>query len=351
MIRIETGSRLHFGFLQLLSSNERRCGQENSVLTPSDSHGEPLSEARRNYGGIGLILQDPKIVVEIDEASKWKIEGFHCSRVEKIVHLFRQKHDLDTQNAFKVQVLQAPAEHIGFGTGTALSLAVTEALFLANRFSFEGILSLSQVTERGKRSAIGIYGYEQGGFLFEAGKTINPEIGEAGAPFPISPLLERHSFPENWKIGLLTIKQTSEWFGERENRALAGISYAKGLDQQLHCLITQAILPGIATNDFDRFARGLTEYNSLVGDQFAPIQGGRYAVRFVEELLPILIKNGLLAFGQSSWGPTFFIIGPEERFTPEFEMALQMKIASLSSKEFHWQTTQARNHGRSVTID
>ena len=56
---------------------------------------------------------------------------------------------------------------------------------------------------------------------------------------------------------------------------------------------------------YQGFAEGLQQ---VVGDTFAPAQGGRFASSAVAEALAWLASEGVAGVGQSSWGPTGFAI-------------------------------------------
>jgi predicted sugar kinase len=55
-------------------------------------------------------------------------------------------------------------------------------------------------------------------------------------------------------------------------------------------------------------AESLGEINARVGDHFAPAQGGRYASPRVAAVLTWLASAGFRGIGQSSWGPTGFVL-------------------------------------------
>ncbi len=76
------------------------------------------------------------------------------------------------------------------------------------------------------------------------------------------------------------------------------------------------LLPAVADRDLDTFGASLVELQSLVGDWFAPAQGGgRFSCPEVDALAGHLRDLGLRGVGQSSWGPTLYAFddGPPER--------------------------------------
>ena len=102
MWSIQTGSRLHLGLLTL-----------------------PGESMHRRFGGVGLMIDSPGVVVHAEPATQWIVEGSHHERVSEIIaHLVA---GLGPQEPRRV-VADAPREHVGLGTGTQLALAVARVL-------------------------------------------------------------------------------------------------------------------------------------------------------------------------------------------------------------------------------
>jgi len=72
-------------------------------------------------------------------------------------------------------------------------------------------------------------------------------------------------------------------------------------------MFTQA-LPALAEQSLDKFGRAIGELQRVVGDYFAPAQGGRFSSPRVAEALAWMESQGITGIGQSSWGPTGFAI-------------------------------------------
>ncbi|MBC7945575.1 MAG: hypothetical protein H7X91_10020, partial [Burkholderiales bacterium] len=73
-------------------------------------------------------------------------------------------------------------------------------------------------------------------------------------------------------------------------------------------------LPALQTANIEAFGAAITELQQVIGDHFAPVQGGRYASPRVAEALAWFAGRGAAGVGQSSWGPTgFVIVEGEER--------------------------------------
>src|SRR5262249_57566301 len=74
-------------------------------------------------------------------------------------------------------------------------------------------------------------------------------------------------------------------------------------------------LPALAEHDLKNFGAAVTTMQQILGDHFAPMQGGRrFTSARVGACLDVLARAGAHATGQSSWGPTGFAFAasPEE---------------------------------------
>jgi predicted sugar kinase len=67
------------------------------------------------------------------------------------------------------------------------------------------------------------------------------------------------------------------------------------------------ILPGAAEQDLSAFGDGIAAIQTILGDHFAPAQGGgRFTSAAVGRAAERLKGAGAHGVGQSSWGPTGF---------------------------------------------
>jgi predicted sugar kinase len=99
--------------------------------------------------------------------------------------------------------------------------------------------------------------------------------------------------------------------GESERSGLARLpEFASSQAAHLCHLLLMQILPSLAERDFVPFARGLSELQRVVGEYFAPVQGGVFSSPPVGRLMRWIDDHHVAAVGQSSWGPTSFAILP-----------------------------------------
>ncbi|MDZ4821803.1 MAG: hypothetical protein SGJ20_22810, partial [Planctomycetota bacterium] len=152
-VSVQTGSRLHFGMFSFGNSDVRQ------------------------FGGVGAMVSQPGISILITPAQRLVVTGLLAARAQQIIErtlpMIQQElatRDESVSQYPSIHVLHAPRQHTGLGVGTQLSLALVAGL---RQFYGLPTLSARQLAEyagRAERSAIGTYGFLQGGLLVEAGK-------------------------------------------------------------------------------------------------------------------------------------------------------------------------------------
>jgi beta-RFAP synthase len=311
MIRVQTASRLHFGLLNF--------GTEKDW---------------RKYGGAGLMVEKPGIILELSPANTWSAAGPLAARALAFARMFLDTLPTDKVQPQYIHIQQAPAEHIGLGTGTQLALAVASALVRLIGMDEMPVAQLAQCLRRGQRSAVGIHGFAQGGFLVDGGK---PELES------LAPLLARADFPQDWRIVLVMPPWGQGRHGNAENAAFAKlrVTAIPNTTDLLCRLALQGILPALKEGDFQSFGEALFEFNRRVGENFAPIQGGTYSCRQTSELVAWLRRQGIRGAGQSSWGPGVFAVAPDESHAEALAESIPTQFG------FHDEVlvTAAQNHG------
>ena len=287
MIRVQTPSRLHFGLL----------GFESDGSLP----------AARRFGSVGLMVEEPGVLIEAAPASAWSAEGPLAERALAFARRFSQSVPAEAVRPLHLRVARSAPEHCGLGTGTQLALAV--ARVAAGLWGVTGLnaVELAERVGRGRRSALGIHGFDRGGFLVDGGK----RTAEGMAP-----LVARMDFPAEWRVVLALSEGKRGLHGEAERDAfgrLASLPMAAGVTERLCRLVLLGMLPALAEQDLDAFGDALFAFNSEVGRAFAPVQGGVYASARVAELVDFIRRQGVRGVGQSSWGPAVFAVTDLDR--------------------------------------
>lgn len=312
-IEIQTGSRLHFG---------------------------PLSyrpERGRHFGGIGMMIATPgwDIIAQSSSEDSFSDEELLAPLVQTI----REKNPSWGQ-PITIQFRDHIPRHCGLGSGTQLGMAVTEAIGRLHGETEFTAQQLASYSQRGHRSAIGLHGYLQGGFLVDAGHQSGEAIGQIACRF---------DFPEEWRVLLVTPQDGAGYFGDAEIKSFAKLSsMSASRTGELCRLALTEILPALKHQDYRSFARALYEYGKVVGEFFAGTQHGVFSHPEMESLVDRLRDQGIVAAAQSSWGPTVALVLPDAAKTQEAMTFLRDDIFGCRCRI---RETHGLNRGRELRQD
>lgn len=291
MIRSWAPSRLHFGLIQ---------------PAPVGNADDGRTIPRRQFGGCGVMLQEPCVRLRIEPARNWSAEGPGAARALQFAERWVASLPAGSVTPHHILVEQLPPQHCGFGSGTQLALAVARALATAAGRPDWDSVELARRVGRGLRSAIGVHGNQHGGFIVDGGRGTNSTI---------APMIARLPVPAEWRWLLIWPKKASGIHGIEEMAAFEVLPTNPRL-QELSAamcgLLLFCLLPALAEHDFEGFSKGLAEYNRLAGEVFASVQNGAYERGFSANMIAQLRRFGVSGVGQSSWGPGVFGLFPEE---------------------------------------
>jgi beta-ribofuranosylaminobenzene 5'-phosphate synthase len=327
MIRIRTPSRLHFGLFSLPSEHAGPwLNQEGEPTIP-----------RRQFGGVGLMIDHPGIDLTVAESKVWMAEGPLAERGLQFAKSYCKAAGIEEM--FHIRVLSAASEHAGLGTGTQLGLAIAFAIGnCAESHVGASCSARAKILGRGQRSAIGIYGFDFGGLIIDGGKSVDGEI---------APLVHRDDFPEEWGILLITPQELQGRHGRREIEAFKNLADQDADDRATDALcrlVLLGMLPAIAAGNMATFGEALYDFNRRVGMIFRPVQGGIYAHPRVEDIIKTLREMGVKGVGQSSWGPTIFAVAGMEMISELRNRLFDKKMIAPEEAII----TRACNHGARV---
>jgi beta-RFAP synthase len=241
-----------------------------------------------------------RLSIESGEGS----EGPHAARAGEFLRRWAAFHQL-TDPRCKIVIHDAPSEHVGLGPGTQLALSVAAGLNAFFGFPRQTAQELALSVGRGLRSAVGTYGFVHGGLIVERGKL----PGEL-----ISPLDCRVDLPPAWRFVLVRHAAASGLAGEEEISAMASLPAAPhATTLQLSEEVRERLVPAAATGDFPAFAAALFRYGNAAGQLFAARQGGPYHGPILAQLVEDIRGYGYPGVGQSSWGPTLFVVAASQQ--------------------------------------
>ncbi len=274
-ICITTGARLHFGPL--------------SVSGPTGGR----------FGGVGVMIDFPRTVLAAHAAPADLIRGgdeLTTKRVMEFLKRARKEIPDNFQTPYEIEIKEIIPSHCGFGSGTQLGLAIALAASIVTEEPRPSLDELARRTGRGMRSAIGIHGFQQGGFLVDGGRVNSNKLGT---------LITRVEFPEDWRFVLASPQRVIGLSGDAEQHAFASQpAMPQRLTAELCRIVLMEWLPSVIEADFARCSESMFEYGNAVGDFFSPAQGGIFAHPRMAEWADNVQQRGIRGVAQTSWGPT-----------------------------------------------
>jgi beta-ribofuranosylaminobenzene 5'-phosphate synthase len=275
-VRVEAPARLHLGMLAVAGGGERR------------------------FGGFGVSVDRPAVVLEAEPADELSAEGPDAERALAFAH--RCRDALGLAGGARLRVVEAIPQHVGLGSGTKLALAVAQALAALEGRDVDAP-GLAEASGRAARSAVGMWTFALGGLVVEGGH--RPGVERT------APLLAHHPMPEQWRAVLVVPAAAPGLSGGAEEEAFGQLVPAPERSAVIAQLVLTSLLPALVERELDEFGAALTRIQQLVGDSFAAAQGGRFHPR-ASPLVDALLRFGAAGAGQSSWGPTVYgVVGSE----------------------------------------
>lgn len=309
-VTITAPSRLHFGLL---------------------SFGNPKV---RQFGGVGLMLERPNIELRAGPSSAFSAHGPLSDRVTQFAQRWHRYYEQPELCRCRIEVLRAPHQHIGLGVGTQLGLSVATALHRITGRAEPTLDELARSVGRGSRSSIGTYGFARGGLLFESGKLPSESI---------SRLEDRVELPSQWRILLICPNLRAGLSGHDENQAFERLPpVSESVTAELANEVQSSMLPAAKAGRLGDFAESVYRYGVRAGECFARQQGGPFANKLLESWVRAIRRRGFPGVGQSSWGPSLFVLQADEaaalecmqwfrRDVPSTETDANLVVATISN--------------------
>jgi beta-ribofuranosylaminobenzene 5'-phosphate synthase len=312
-VQVTTTARLHLGFLDLAGDLGRR------------------------FGSIGLAIDGFETRLELREALSFEVLGEERERAAQIARRIAETLGLDTRK--KLIISNAIPAHAGLGSGTQLALAIAAAFRRLAGLPLDARED-ARLLDRGARSGVGVALFERGGLAVDAGRGPNTEV---------PPAVAWMNFPRDWRILLILDPRVEGAHDEEERQAFAGLPrFSADAASEICRRTLMQILPGAAETDLEAFGDGVARIQEILGDHFAPVQGGgRFGSAPVGRVAARLKALGARGIGQSSWGPSGFAFASDpdhaqflaQRAGAEVELGVEIRICS------------ARDHGAEIRED
>jgi beta-ribofuranosylaminobenzene 5'-phosphate synthase len=288
------------------------------IKTPSRIH-MALIDLNGSYsrydGGIGLTIDKPNFTLKCDNTEEKditidfsksicddEIKSQCISKIKKSAEKIISHFQLETGFHFKVE--EAFLAHTGLGSGTQISLATAKLICEYNDIAIGG-LELGKILKRGGTSGIGIYSFENGGFIIDVGHSKNekkeflPSSASKASP-PV--LIGRHDFPRQWDI-LIAITKSNNVMGEKEVNIFQEYCPVPKRDvEKLSHLIFMNMVPFMLEKNIEQFGDTINKIQNL---GFKKVE-----LNLQQEKIKILMNKmrefGAYGVGMSSFGPAVY---------------------------------------------
>lgn len=277
----------------------------------------------RQFGGAGVMVDGPAIRLVVTASNRLDTAGPLAARTREFARRWAAyvglPPDADRALTCRIEVLSAAPQHGGLGVGTQLGLSVAAALTAWFERPVLSPAELAQSVGRGRRSAIGTYGFATGGLIVERGRL----AGEA-----ISPLECRLPLPDAWRFVLVQPRGYAGLSGAAEQTAFDQLpAVPEDVTATLWEEVHERMLPAVRNADFAQFSDSVYRYGWLAGMCFAAVQGGPYHGPRLARIVALIRDLGVAGVGQSSWGPTLFALLPDESQARQFRTRLGAALA------------------------
>jgi beta-ribofuranosylaminobenzene 5'-phosphate synthase len=299
-VTVTTSARLHFGFIDLDGSLGRR------------------------FGSIGLVINEPRLVLEATQADRLVIEGDGTGRARELARRFLRHHRIS--GGAHIVLKEVIPSHVGLGSGTQLALSIATAL--ARLFSIDGtVRDHASVMGRGVRSGVGLAAFEYGGFIVDGGRKV-AEGGRRADPAELPAPIFRHPFPDDWMFVVALPGTRPGLTGGAEEEAFHRLwSRPAPRATTLSRIVLVQMLPALMERDAETFGRALTSVQRIVGNWFRAVQGGAFGSPIGETVTKAMTKAGALGVGQSSWGPAVYGLAADERTADTLEQTARRVLS------------------------
>jgi beta-ribofuranosylaminobenzene 5'-phosphate synthase len=322
---IETPSRIHLTLLDL-----------NGSLGRID-------------GGVGLTLEKPRLIVEM-EPEDWgiEIEFKHSYKLSQYIisdysekikvaaeHMIRH---LNLEGGFRFIVHETYPPHSGLGSGTQLSMAVGKLISKINGHDMPSA-QIAQIVGRGGTSGIGVASFERGGFIVDGGhlKEDKPNfLPSSASDAQPPPIIVRYDFPLDWKVILVIPNFKKGVHGDKEINIFQKYCPIPLEEvQRLSHLLLMKMLPSVVEEDLDAFGEAV---NNIQNIGFKKIEN-QLQNPLISEIMQLLREAGAPGVGMSSFGPTIYVVTDHDRYI--------LRVAKNALKNIGGQIieTKAQNDG------
>ncbi|MFA6225450.1 MAG: beta-ribofuranosylaminobenzene 5'-phosphate synthase [Methanoregula sp.] len=263
-------------------------------------------------GGIGITLDEPGILLEVQQSPAITVTGCDTATGERLGGVASEVlGQIHAGAAVSIHVRSRYPAHTGLGSGSQMALATARAICELYGRNVP-VTELARLAGRGGTSGIGTAAFEHGGFIIDGGHRFGPD-GDKTDFRPSSasrgvrppPVIARHDFPKDWKILLATPDLPAGASGAKETDIFRHHCPVPLNEVQALCHeVLMRMQPGIVEHDLDLFGSSINAVQSL---GFKKVELGLQPPE-VAGLLDVMRAAGAAGAGMSSFGPTVYAV-------------------------------------------
>jgi beta-ribofuranosylaminobenzene 5'-phosphate synthase len=295
----------------------------------------------RIHGSVGVAISQPRLRMVATKNDTLEVHDGRSGRALKYSRKILD--DYGVGSGVRVDILEDIPEHVGFGSGTQLALAIGTAISKLYDLDLDP-KEIAVKLERSQVSGIGTHGFIGGGFIVDAGHSVD-RMRE------VAPVIFRRDVPEDW-LFVVGLPEINKGFsGDSEQTAFKKLKPPPAeVVAEASRLVLMKMIPSIIDEDVKRFGEAMTSLDGTFGDYWIEVQGGRYSHQRIEECVNYLLSNGAYGAGQSSWGPAFYGLtkGIEQANRLSSKLDAFLNEDENRGKSF---VTPADNKGAEITVE
>lgn len=261
---------------------------------------------------MGFAINDHDVHITASIAESFSIKDKRYNKLSfsqslKLIELLSsvQTH-YDIGQCIAIDIDWAPPAHSGFGTGTALALALVEAYLIMSEVQYTES-ELVALSGRGTTSGVGVNTYFGGGFIFDLGHkhhpglTHKPSSKQSNTTPPLK--LVQLNMPD-WEFGIFTPFGGNKFSGQAELDFFlqtCPIPHEEACRTLYHSVF--GVLASVLEQDKETFCEGL---NSLQNTKWKSSEIALHGSNFKITMSKIASLSSAVAM--SSMGPTLFFL-------------------------------------------
>lgn len=296
----------------------------------------------RMNGGVGFAIEKPtaSVTVRADERLTVRDRRPVSLLESELDQLTRDVEDVQFKNGLRpaaVTICGPVRSHVGMGSGTAIKLAILEALFAVNGQS-PGAEALVYYSKRGGTSGVGVTSYFSGGMILDLGRATDASLpvpsSQSDRPVSAAITLPSLKMPD-WPLCVCTPTHIPAKTQDEEVEFFRRVLPLTVEDTYRACYeAVFGIYASAKEHDYQAFCRSVT---SIQATTWKALEWNEYGAA-LQQLKRDVERFGVDCVGMSSLGPSLFCFA-----TPEI---LDRLVEAQSSLNCAIYRTRPNNSGR-----